>query len=321
MSEASRLQGVRHEERVVSDNASAKSLEDLLSAMGDEGALYSPVAKLPGGAWGAWLVRDQQDQVAILKCIWDSDWRLRLESARQVVEGLRTRNAAVPRYISSGFDPKVGTWYVQECLRGVRVEELDHRLLRQVVDFVSLQAGIGTKLPGAYDWSRQLEQWMATQADSTIEVMRHHSREGRHLAPRLQSVIAAYGEERLRTDDAVHGDFLATQLLVHDGRLAGVVDWDGAGRGDRCQDLALLFYNAFAQADRRHHPVDHEVMLALGDHVAALCGAERFGWFLVYEILVTFAFLFERNPGNLAWRTQLGQRVMDGYVEAALSGS
>jgi Phosphotransferase enzyme family len=312
---------VRREERVVSDNASPRSVEPVLSALRDQGAVYSPVAKLPGGAWGAWLVRDERDEVAILKCIWDSDWRLRLESARQVVELLRTKKAPVPRYLAAGFDPEIGTWYVQERLRGTRVEELDLRLLGEVASFIDLQAGLGTNLSGAFDWSSRLEEWMAAQADSTIEVMQSHSSEGRNLAPRLESIIAAHGDEHVHSEDVVHGDLLATQLLVEGGHLSGVVDWDGAGRGDRCQDLALLFYNAFAQADRHEHPMDHEVMAALGAHGVALCGAERFGWFLAYEILVTFAFVFERNPGHVRWRTDLGQRVIEGYMEAALSGS
>jgi hypothetical protein len=50
--------------------------------------------------------------------------------------------------------------------------------------------------------------------------------------------------------DAVHGDFLATQLLVRRNRLVGVLDWDGAWSGERGQDLALLLYNAFARTDR-----------------------------------------------------------------------
>ena len=31
----------------------------------------------------------------------------------------------------------------------------------------------------------------------------------------------------------MHGDFHHQNLLIRDGRITGVIDWDGAGRGDR----------------------------------------------------------------------------------------
>lgn len=40
--------------------------------------------------------------------------------------------------------------------------------------------------------------------------------------------------------DAVHCDYQPTNLLSDRGRLTGVVDWDGAGRGDRRLDLVTL---------------------------------------------------------------------------------
>jgi len=36
----------------------------------------------------------------------------------------------------------------------------------------------------------------------------------------------------------VHGDLIPGNLLVHSGRLTGILDWGGAGYGDPAQDLA-----------------------------------------------------------------------------------
>ena len=38
----------------------------------------------------------------------------------------------------------------------------------------------------------------------------------------------------------MHGDFHHENLLIRDGRITGVIDWDGAGRGDRRFDLVTL---------------------------------------------------------------------------------
>jgi len=36
----------------------------------------------------------------------------------------------------------------------------------------------------------------------------------------------------------VHGDLIPGNLLVHEGRIAAIIDWGVAGRGDTAQDLA-----------------------------------------------------------------------------------
>jgi hypothetical protein len=169
---------MRDGERVVPAEDSWNSIEPVVSVLRERGATYLPVKRLPGGAWGAWLVRNQNDDVAVLKCIWDSDWRSRLESARRVVDLLRARDAPVPRYLASGFDRQVGTWCLQEHLPGDRVEELDMSLVGEVLRFSDLQAGIGTKLSLAYNWSRQVMQWMEAKADPTIESMSAQSQQG-----------------------------------------------------------------------------------------------------------------------------------------------
>jgi aminoglycoside phosphotransferase (APT) family kinase protein len=146
-------------------------------------------------------------------------------------------------------------------------------------------------------------------------LVRHHSSDGARLAALLEPVLAAPGSPR--GGDAVHGDLLVTQLLLRRGRLSGVLDWDAAGRGDRCQDLALLFYNTFAHADRSGRPVPTDVPQALAGRAAALCGQERFAWLLAYEILLALAFVAERNPRHLDWRTALGLRVLEAQAGMA----
>ena len=51
-------------------------------------------------------------------------------------------------------------------------------------------------------------------------------------------------------DDLVHLDLHPGNVLVQDGRITGVVDWDGAGRGDRHFDLVTLHFNLAGSAPR-----------------------------------------------------------------------
>jgi aminoglycoside phosphotransferase (APT) family kinase protein len=62
-------------------------------------------------------------------------------------------------------------------------------------------------------------------------------------AAALERRITAVGRDHpdhLAGTDAVHGDFHHENLLICDGRITGVIDWDGAGRGDRQFDLVTL---------------------------------------------------------------------------------
>jgi aminoglycoside 2''-phosphotransferase len=77
------------------------------------------------------------------------------------------------------------------------------------------------------------------------------------LAPAEQRTFGRWWEE-LRADDELrvfepalrHGDLWYENLLVADGRLAGVLDWEGAAYADAAQDFAPLRHlgDAFADA-------------------------------------------------------------------------
>lgn len=55
-----------------------------------------------------------------------------------------------------------------------------------------------------------------------------------------------------------HGDFWGGNLLAENGRLVGVVDWDGAGPG-RLPLLDLFHFRLSAAASRAHRPLGHVI--------------------------------------------------------------
>jgi Phosphotransferase enzyme family len=76
----------------------------------------------------------------------------------------------------------------------------------------------------------------------------------------LERWITAVGRGHpgwLAGDDAVHGDYQPSNLLAEGDRLTGVVDWDGAARGDRRLDLVTLRFGLHA------YPADPGVTAAL----------------------------------------------------------
>jgi aminoglycoside phosphotransferase (APT) family kinase protein len=61
----------------------------------------------------------------------------------------------------------------------------------------------------------------------------------------IHGIGAAY-PDYLAGDDAVHCDFQPANILASDGRITGVIDWDGPARGDCRLDLVTLRFGVHA---------------------------------------------------------------------------
>jgi hypothetical protein len=77
------------------------------------------------------------------------------------------------------------------------------------------------------------------------EPPRAHGERTRRLERWVSSVGSRY-PDHLVGDDVVHVDFTPQNLLVSGDRITAVVDWDGAGRGDRRFDLVTLRFGMHA---------------------------------------------------------------------------
>jgi hypothetical protein len=91
----------------------------------------------------------------------------------------------------------------------------------------------------------------------------------------LHKPVAAYSERSVRLldwihqvgatgsamvgDDLVHLDFHPGNVLVDSGRITGVIDWDGATRGDRNFDLVTLRFMLAGQAPDLTGPIDERL--------------------------------------------------------------
>jgi hypothetical protein len=70
-------------------------------------------------------------------------------------------------------------------------------------------------------------------------------------------------------DDLVHLDFQPGNVLVHNGRITGLIDWDGAARGDRHLDLVVLRFYLLHHAPLLTRIVDERLATAHPDRVRA----------------------------------------------------
>lgn len=197
----------------------------------------------PGGEVGAAYVRWPDGHRSVLK--WRPDTRLEALRAGPlaVCEALRDQGCPCPS-TELALQVGGGVVLVQELLPGTPPESLDHHGLDQALALNESQAGL---LAGRADIP-SVHLYLLDDGPGYClhEPLRLHSPRSAALERRVRSVGAGH-PPRLAGDDAVHQDFHHGNLLAVDGTVTGVIDWDGAGRGDRRFDLVTLRFGLHAR--------------------------------------------------------------------------
>jgi Ser/Thr protein kinase RdoA (MazF antagonist) len=150
---------------------------------------------------------------------------------------------------------------VQELLPGTKIDHLDAHHLDRVLEVHRIQAnaleGLGD-IPAYQIYLRD---------DGPGYCLHEPLRQFSRRTAALERRISKYGAEHpghLVGNDAVHGDFHPGNILAAHCGITGVVDWDGAARGDHRFDLVVLRFGI--QPDR----ADREVVERLDSLLDAL---------------------------------------------------
>jgi hypothetical protein len=191
----------------------------------------------PGGQVGAAYVRWPDGHRSVLT------WRpgTHLSQVRAgpiaVAEALRAIGYPAPATeIAVQIDRDVVL--VQELLPGMKIDCFDSHALEQAHALNELQAGA---LADLRDEMEPVALYLRDDGPGFClhEPLRRHNSRSAAVERRIQAVADEY-PDYLPGDDAMHVDFHPGNMLVSDGVITGVVDWDGAGRGDRRLDLVTL---------------------------------------------------------------------------------
>ncbi|MFB7918428.1 aminoglycoside phosphotransferase family protein [Streptomyces sp. NPDC056061] len=196
----------------------------------------------PGGEVGAAYVRWPDGHRSVLK----SRPGARIEDLRAgplaVCEVLRRHGYPCP---STELALQVGgaAVLVQELLPGAPVTRPDHADLDRALALNEAQAGL---LADRADVP-EMNLYLVDDGPGYClhEPLRRHGRRSGDLERRIASLGAAH-PPRLSGGDVVHHDFHHGNLLRTDGAVTGVIDWDGACRGDRRFDLVTLRFGLHA---------------------------------------------------------------------------
>lgn len=212
-------------------------VDQVVRAVAEQSGVQLEVEGLcSGGEVGAAYVRWDDGRRSVLK------WRpgTGLEDFQAgplaVSEAARLAGLPVPRTeLAVQIGSAVAT--VQELLPGAPIAELDEDLLEQVL---AVNEQLRLLLTGN-STVPSLNLYLTVDGPGFClhGPLRSHDRR----TARLDYWITAVGADHpgpLRGDDAVHVDFHPGNLLAVDGKLTGIIDWDGAGRGDHRLDLVTL---------------------------------------------------------------------------------
>lgn len=137
---------------------------------------------------------------------------------------------------------------VQELLPGTKIDRLDAYHFDRVTEVNRIQAN-------ALEGRGDIPAYQLYLRDDGPGYCLHEPlRQFSNRTAALERRISEYGAEypgHLHGNDAVHGDFHLGNILATDGTITGVVDWDGAARGDHHLDLVVLRFGIHPEgADR-----------------------------------------------------------------------
>lgn len=190
----------------------------------------------PGGQVGAAYVRWPDGHRAVLT------WRpaVRLADVQRgplaVAAALRAAGYPAPA-TELAVQTGEAVVIIQELLPGTKIDHLDTSSLDQALALNLLQRG---QLADRADIPLMKLFLLSDGPGFCLhEPLRQFSRRSAALADWIRAVGTEHGD-LLAGDDAVHCDFHPGNMLRSGGAITGVVDWDGASRGDCRLDLVTL---------------------------------------------------------------------------------
>jgi len=218
---------------------------------------------------------------AVLKAYPAKAWD-RLPSVVRTLDTLVARGYPAPRALAAGRWEH-GCYLIQERLPGEALgggAPPQHSLMtehvRALIDLNDAQAD--WPVPLGDDWPGAILRPVLEGGDGfcVLETMREHSSETAELLMTLQDMASKSAASVESRTDLVHLDFSAANILASDGRITGVIDWEGAVRGDRAFDLVTLQFYAFD---------DSAIRQPLWDKALAISGPEAMKLYFAHMIL------------------------------------
>jgi len=213
-------------------------VRDAIEAVGTAaGIRLRLVRPLQGGEQGGALLVEDADGLPLVVTLQSVPWKTtRLLAAEPVMRDAVSRGWPAAAWLRTGRLPNGTAYVVQEFVDGEPLTTIDRSAAEAVVRANRTQRGIGPD--AAFDDSAQL--LAVTRSHPWRSAVADRSSAGRAVVDRGAQLIRTRGSETLPSDDVVHGDLSASNLLRDPTGRIRFVDTETVGRGTRVRDLADL---------------------------------------------------------------------------------
>ena len=144
---------------------------------------------------------------------------------------------------------------VQQRLPGIPPATVDADLVHAMIALNLRLTGLLTSYPAA----PAAEMYLSVDGPGFClhEPLREHSKRSARLLDWIHEVGRSASD--MDGDDLVHLDYHPGNILVSGRRISGVIDWDGARRGDRRFDLVTLRFDLAWRAPHLTGPLDERL--------------------------------------------------------------
>ena len=215
-----------------------------------QGTAYKIAGRYQGGESGSvFKVVDQSGDRYVLKFGVPGS-AFSPERVIRVTHRLRNLGYPASSYVASGFIDQTA-YMLQKTLVGTPMGSRVHlSLLPEILRLNDLQRDEGES---SNDEPARLIRGVMEGYDQwcIIDSLRKYSDETAAMLDTIQNIVRARAVECPKRADIVHFDFHANNILIKDGQITGVIDWEGSGSGDCAFDLATLFFYAYPYRDFR----------------------------------------------------------------------
>jgi len=240
------------------------------------GTDYGVVRRLTGGLQsGAFELTEG----VVLKWTANPDWAPRVQQAAELVRRARAVGYPTPEWLAVGTTAAGSPYQLQEFVPGTPVRDgalVDEQLARHLIGICELQRDLVPE--DIINWSGYVHGVVFEGWDGVRERVLAYGGEAADLVQRYDALCRPYRDVVLPSDDLVHGDLNIGNLLVADGQVTGIIDFEAAGSGSRAYDLVSLATSA--ARDGAPHGIDElfleAALRAGGRATVAVCAATAY---------------------------------------------
>jgi hypothetical protein len=255
-----------------------------------------------------WLAEGDEGP-AIVKLIEDGQVLERADWAAMVLRALRERGMPTPELLWYGPLDQRWSLFIQSRLPGEPARVLDGAVLDSLIELIELQANLDVG-PGGWD----LSWWVGVVVfDGWEGWWEDVERALPELAQRLRGYLRSARHRSLTAADVVHGHLSLGNVLVRNGTVTGIADWDHVGVGSRALDYSRLLF----EWQRLHHSNPADTAADGGERLVTriidLVGDTGLRILVCYQAVATLAYCLGHGERDLDTRGHVVDSLLDAY--------